>query len=134
MTPVTPLQSLRITIDIPVAEKHLAGVEKAAARSVFQQVNSQWDKAYFKSFTEVLCKIPEAKVRPKPSPSKKKKNFRDMQRKVKNSIENNLNKVDCNTLYGIRQSKSKYEKLPVSETALRRQGLWDVVNNTWLIH
>ena len=72
-----------INFTLPQPEKNLPGVEKIAARAVLKEINSQFQPLYGKDFTEVLCKLPEAKIQPKETSAEKRKKKRAEHVKVK---------------------------------------------------
>ena len=83
-------QPFSIQVDIPISDTPMAGIEKEASKSVFKQLNQQWNKIYSHSFTVVLTKIPEANLSEKLSATNKKQNMRQLHKKVKSSIENGM--------------------------------------------
>ena len=114
--PVTPFQSLDLNVNlvIPISDSKISGVDKVAAKTVLDQIAVHWDKAYSRPFTKVLAQVPEANIQVKKTPYERKAKLRQMQRKVKASIESCAASNDCETFYGTRQSKSTYEKQRLS--------------------
>ena len=80
------------------------------AKSYLDKVNEHWNQQFGTNFTDVLTKVPEANLTQKLTASEKKKKARNTHRRVKKSLEGNFSQVDTETVFGIRQSRSQYEK------------------------
>lgn len=105
-TPTTPLSSL--SINIPIPEKPLNGADAVAAKELLSRANESFNSVFGKSFTEVICKVPESKLQLRPTDTERKQKIRKMQRNIKKSLENKIHSHDADVHYGTRQTKSQY--------------------------
>ena len=99
-----PFQSM-VSVNTPSIE----GM-KESAKAVLKDVTTHWNKIYTTPFTKILTEIPECNITEKISNSERKKELRKIHKRVKESIETSWKGTDTTTLYGTRQSKSRYEK------------------------
>ena len=81
-TQTTPFGSLKINIDIPLPEKMFSGFEKAAASTIVNGVNREWEKVekFKRPFTEVLCKVRGTNLKKRESDSERVKRLRKNQK------------------------------------------------------
>jgi len=102
----------------------------ATASGVLKELNESWEALYETPFTEILRKIPKAKLTPRKNKLQKQKHLRNIHRKCKKRLEaiwQNENR-DVETLYGTRQSGSAHTKQRASlffeakEQAVKRKG------------
>ena len=79
---------------------------KAAAESVIENINTQWDAIYDTPFTEILTKLPSTNLSQKNTDAERKEKLRNIHRKLKTNLENSWqeNSKDTNTLLGTSQS------------------------------
>ena len=100
------------------------------AAGAFRELSETWEATYQTPFTEVIRKVPEAKLTPRKSKVEKQKSKRDIVRKCKKGLEGMWSKDnrDVETFYGTRQSGSAFDKqrsslhLETRERAAKRAG------------
>ena len=105
----------KLTVTLPVTTTK--GVQKEVAKNVLREIDNQWDVMFKGStFIETITKIPETKLKIRDSASTQRKKRRKEHQKIKQSIEKSmaLEGKDADVFYGIRQSKSMYEKQRLS--------------------
>lgn len=106
-TPTTPFSSLKI--DIPIHSTPSVKHQKQAASTVLTKLNEEFHCLYGKKFTDVVCKVPEAKLQAKPTEAERKKRDRKIRRDVRDELQNVLYSRDSQVLFGTRQTASQYE-------------------------
>lgn len=106
-------KSIKISFELPIPDTPLifSATKKIAANIVVDEVEKNyWQKVFPGSqfATDGLCKVKG--ITKIISPAEKKKKLRNLHKKAKAAIEKSMAEVDCETLYGIRQSGAMFEK------------------------
>ncbi|XP_066914211.1 uncharacterized protein [Clytia hemisphaerica] len=78
-------------------------------RRLLTKLNEEFHCLYGKKFTDVVCKVPEAKLQAKPTEAERKKRDRKIRRDVRDELQNVLYSRDSQVLFGTRQTASQYE-------------------------
>ena len=99
---------------------------KTVGEAIYATYNSKCKENFGKSLSDILLLVPEAGLQKKLSPTEKKKNKRDQQRKLKTDVENKMSQTDVDSHLSLCESYSsrKVQRLAQSfetyEEALER--------------
>ena len=84
---------------------------KECTSSIYNTLNSGFEKKFGKPFSEALTTIPETKLQLKPTHQEKRKEKRTLVRTVKVNLQHDFNSTAVDRCFDTRQSLKKWDNI-----------------------